>query len=74
MDKSHYKSQAYLIPLRNGIQLQLGYLGGRNSMKKSVEVAFKKEFEGWQDISSSEKHQCWVLERQLQSWIWQKGH
>lgn len=43
-------------------------------MKKSVEVAFKKEFEGWQDISSSEKHQCWVLERQLQSWVWQKGH
>lgn len=43
-------------------------------LKKGVEAAFKKELEGWQDIPSSERHQCWVLERQLPSWIWQKGH
>lgn len=40
-------------------------------MKKDVEVAFKKQFEGWQDTPSSERHQCWVLERPLPSWIWQ---
>lgn len=29
-------------------------------MKKSVEVAFKKEFEGWQDTPSSERNVgCW---------------
>lgn len=42
-------------------------------MNKSVEVAFKIKFEGWQDIPGSKRHQCWVLERLLKSWIGQKG-
>lgn len=41
-------------------------------MNKGVEVAFKKEFEGGQNIPAGERHHCWILERELQSWIWQK--